>query len=256
MGPGVLGRRPGRVAPDGRVTRLVPQAGKWGALFESSAVDPEVVQDVEERRIVVMNPPFTANDKKGRKFTPEVVKALQRRELQIRDRLAASDAEAVGFIDANSIRTMFTPPAEKILAEDGGVLATVMPVTACTGASELRERRFLASRFRSRTGNCWVVVPTRRSRVTLVRAGLAMLVVDASRRQSVEPPCRRRQPARPILIGPGEARPLVAVIQHVPATADLSADDDIVVTVRRTKNYPAGDRADARRLVERPAAGP
>ena len=63
-----------------------------GALFESSAVDPEVVQDVEERRIVMMNPPFTANNKKGRKFTPEVVKALQRRELQIRDRLAASDS--------------------------------------------------------------------------------------------------------------------------------------------------------------------
>ena len=48
------------------------------ALFESSAVDPEVVQDVEERRIVIMNPPFTANDKKGRKFTPKIVKALQK----------------------------------------------------------------------------------------------------------------------------------------------------------------------------------
>ena len=118
-----------------------------GALFESAAVDPEVVQDVEDRRIVMMNPPFTANDKKGRKFTPKVVKALQQRELQIRDRLAASDPEAAGVIDANSIRTMFTPLAEKVLAEDGGVLAKIMPVTACTGASGLRERRFLASRF-------------------------------------------------------------------------------------------------------------
>ena len=95
----------------------------------------------------MMNPPFTANDKKERKFTPEVVKALQRRELQTRDGLAASDAEAMGVIDANSTRRMFTPLVEKILAEDGGVLATVMPVTACTGASGLRERRFLASRF-------------------------------------------------------------------------------------------------------------
>ena len=118
-----------------------------GALFESADVDPEVVQDVKDRRIVIMNPPFTANDKKGRKFSPKVVKALQRRELRIRDRLAASDPEAAGVIDANSIRTMFTPLAEKVLAEDGGVLAKVMPVTACTGASGLRERRFLASRF-------------------------------------------------------------------------------------------------------------
>ena len=118
-----------------------------GGLFDSSAVDPEVVQDVEDRRLVMMNPPFTANDKKGRKFTPEVTKALQRRELQIRDRLAASDEEAAGVIDANSISTMFTPLAEKVLAEDRSVLAKIMPVTACTGASGLRERRFLASRF-------------------------------------------------------------------------------------------------------------
>ncbi len=118
-----------------------------GALFESSAVDPEVVQDVEDRRIVMMNPPFTANDKKGRKFTPEVTKALQRRELQIRDRLAASDAEAAGVIDSNSISTMFTPLAEKVLAQDSGVLAKIIPVTACTGSSGLRERQFLASRF-------------------------------------------------------------------------------------------------------------
>ena len=118
-----------------------------GALFESAAVDPEVVQDVADRRIVIMNPPFTANDKKGRKFNPRVVKALQQRELRIRDRLAVSDADGAGVIDANSIRTMFTPLAEKVLAGDGGVLATIMPVTACTGTSGLRERRFLASRF-------------------------------------------------------------------------------------------------------------
>ena len=123
-------------------------------LFESSSVDPEVVQDVEDRRIVIMNPPFTANDKKGRKFTPEVTKALQKRELQIRDRLASSDAEAAGVIDANSIRTMFTPLAEKVVAENTGILATVMPVTACTGASGLRERRFLASRFHIDTIVC------------------------------------------------------------------------------------------------------
>ena len=118
-----------------------------GGLFDSSAVDPEVVQDVEDRRLVMMNPPFTANDKKGRKFTTEVTKALQRRELQIRDRLAAGDEEAAGVIDANSIQTMFTPLAEKVLAQDRAVLATIMPVTVCTGGSALPQRRFLASRF-------------------------------------------------------------------------------------------------------------
>ena len=52
--------------------RSTTDSGKQGqgALFESSAVDPEVVQDVEDRRIVMMNPPFTANDKKGRPVHP------------------------------------------------------------------------------------------------------------------------------------------------------------------------------------------
>ncbi len=134
------------VGPAPATTGSAERKGQ-SALFEWSTVDPEVVQDVEERRIVMMNPPFTANDKKGRKFTPEVVKALQRRELQIRDRLAVSDFDAASVIDANSIRTMFTPLAEKVLSESDGVLAKIMPVTACTGASGLEERQFLASRF-------------------------------------------------------------------------------------------------------------
>ena len=72
---------------------------------------------------------------------------MRKRELLIRDGLAASDPKAASAIDKNTIRTMFTPLAEKILNQDSGVLASVMPVTACTGASGQPERRFLASRF-------------------------------------------------------------------------------------------------------------
>ena len=117
-----------------------------GALFESSAVDPEVVQDVEERRIVMMNPPFTANDKKGRKFTPEVVKALQRRELQIRDRLAAATRSGGRHQHEQHQHDVHAAGGEGP-GQDDGVLAKIMPVTACTGSSGLSERRFLASRF-------------------------------------------------------------------------------------------------------------
>ena len=136
-----------------------PEAGdganrSQGALFGSATVDPEIVQDVEERRIVIMNPPFSANDKKGRKFSREVKNAMRKRELQIRDALAANDPEAASVIDKNTIRTMFTPLAEKILNQDSGILASVMPVTACTGASGLPERRFLASRFHISTILC------------------------------------------------------------------------------------------------------
>ena len=81
---------------------------------------------------------------------PSVKKRMQQRELALRDRVAASDADAGAVIDTNSISTFFTPLAEKLLSADTGVIAKIMPMTACTGASGAEERRLLASRFRVR----------------------------------------------------------------------------------------------------------
>ena len=59
----------------------------------------------------------------------------------------ARDPDAATVIDANSIRTFFSPLADLLLHRERGVLAMVLPVTAGTGASGLAERRFLSSRF-------------------------------------------------------------------------------------------------------------
>ena len=96
---------------------------------------------------VIMNAPFTDNRKRGRKFGDDEVKQMQRHELDIRDRLQRCDPAAAGAITTNSIRTFFTPLAEGLLNSHHGVLAKVLPVTACTGAAGLAERRFLAERF-------------------------------------------------------------------------------------------------------------
>ena len=96
---------------------------------------------------VIMNAPFTDNRKRGRKFGPDEVKQMQRHELDIRDRLQQRDAAAASAITTNSIRTFFTPLAEGLLNSRRGVLAKVLPVTACTGVGGIAERRFLAERF-------------------------------------------------------------------------------------------------------------
>lgn len=103
--------------------------------------------DIRELDIVLMNPPFTANDKRGRKYSKADLKLMQKRELEIRDRVAQVDPAAGTLIDINSISTFFTPLAEALLKQDGGVLGKVLPTTACTGAAGLRERKFLAERF-------------------------------------------------------------------------------------------------------------
>lgn len=97
--------------------------------------------------VVIMNPPFGSNTARSRKYPDDVVKQMQRNELDIKSRLQRMDKEAGEVIDANSIRLFFTPLADRLLDSKNGTLAQVMPVTACIGASGLEERKFLADRF-------------------------------------------------------------------------------------------------------------
>ncbi len=73
--------------------------------------------------LVMMNPPFTANDKRGQKFTGDARRGMQRHELRIRDELLARDEQAGAVVDANSVRTFFTPLADQLLRKDRGVIA-------------------------------------------------------------------------------------------------------------------------------------
>ena len=117
--------------------------------FEAEQVDESEVIRFPLRGVdaVIMNAPFTDNRKRGRKFSPDAVKGMQRNEIDIRDRLLARDSTAGGVITTNSIRTFFTPLGDQLLSSRQGILAKVIPATACTGASGVDERRFLADRF-------------------------------------------------------------------------------------------------------------
>lgn len=97
--------------------------------------------------VVITNPPFGSNKVRNRKFPPDVVKRMQKDELAIRDELERQDPGARDVINMNSISTFFTPLADRLLDKKNGTLAKVLPVTACTNASGLNERRFLAERF-------------------------------------------------------------------------------------------------------------
>ena len=96
---------------------------------------------------IIMNPPFGSNMVRNRKFPSDVVKLMQKNELDIRAELKRMDKNAGETIDSNSISTFFTPLVDRLLDPKHGTLAKVLPVTACTNASGLGERRFLASRF-------------------------------------------------------------------------------------------------------------
>ena len=105
------------------------------------------VPDIRDVDVVFMNPPFTNNEKHGRRFSAEVKKQIQRRKLEIKGQIDATDHPAAALIDSNSVRTFFTPLADALLRKDAGVLGKVLPTTACTSTSGVDERKFLAERF-------------------------------------------------------------------------------------------------------------
>lgn len=107
----------------------------------------EIQFPLHELDVVIMNPPFTDNRKRSRKFSTEAVKRMQQHELDIRNRVQQRDDTAGQTITTNSISTFFTPLAERLLNSQRSVLAKVLPVTGCTGAGGIAERRFLAERF-------------------------------------------------------------------------------------------------------------
>lgn len=116
-------------------------------LFHESTVGPDLLQDVANSGAVLMNPPFSSNQQRAGKLGPEIKKQMGSRELALRNHLSSIDEEAGRVFDANSIRTMFTPLADKVLDRKKGVLAEIVPVTALTATSGVPERAFLAARF-------------------------------------------------------------------------------------------------------------
>ena len=97
--------------------------------------------------LVIMNPPFTDNQKRARKFGAATTKRMQAHEAAVQAETSRRDPAAGSLITANSVRTFFSPLAEQALHGERGVYASIIPVTACTSASGIAERRFLAERF-------------------------------------------------------------------------------------------------------------
>ena len=128
---------------DDEIIGRAPETFQW----DDDGVHPDIKSALTGSRAVVMNPPFSDNTKRNRNVEDGTKKAMQRREMAIRDRVTVSDAEAGKLIDTNSIRTFFTPLIDAVIDQNDGVLAKILPMTACTAASGVEERQFLATRF-------------------------------------------------------------------------------------------------------------
>ena len=97
--------------------------------------------------VVVMNPPFTNNVKRGMKFAPEVREAMRDREKELINVVKTKDPLSASQMDANSISTFFTPLADLLINSKRGFFVKVTPTTGLTGSVGFREREFITSRY-------------------------------------------------------------------------------------------------------------
>ena len=115
------------------------RTGEEGTQFAKEIADPF--------DLVIMNPPFTRNDIRNKQLDQDARTRVQQREIEIAELLEAHDPHAAQAIDQTSVRTFFTPLADKMLKEDRRTLAKVMPTTAMGSPAGQAERELLAERF-------------------------------------------------------------------------------------------------------------
>ena len=105
--------------------------------------------------LVIMNPPFTRDSLRHDQFSRAEELAIKRREKEVLEGLASSpgltEAGWVGTERAaarlSGSANSFMVLADKILREDGGTLAVILPTVMATNPATYQTRRYLAQRF-------------------------------------------------------------------------------------------------------------
>ncbi len=116
--------------------------------------DPDVckaAEDAVNAKIVIMNPPFTNNEKMGQKFGANVKQKLKSKINTLESYLKKSDSSLSDFLDKKSLGPRFAALADLCIDGNDGVFATILPTTALANTSGLRERLELARRFHIHT---------------------------------------------------------------------------------------------------------
>ena len=111
----------------------------------------DAVAAVQNARIVIMNPPFTARGRMGEKFPKATQEALRQRTDDLDGVLVNSDPTFNELASRNTIRPLFIGLADKCLRQEDGILTMISPTIALSGPSGIGERRILAQRYHIHT---------------------------------------------------------------------------------------------------------
>jgi len=94
-----------------------------------------------------MNPPFSVNTESSAKYGSTGQAAMRKREETIFRIVAHRDPVAGKALSRKTVQPCFTVLADCLLKQDRGTLAMIIPYAACSSATSVGQRRFLADRF-------------------------------------------------------------------------------------------------------------
>ena len=187
--------------------------------------------------LVIMNPPFTRDSLRHDQFSRADELAIKRREKEVLQGLASSpgltEAGWVGTERAaarlSGSANSFMVLADKMLREDGGTLAVILPTVMATNPAAYQTRKYLAQRFHIDT----IVSSHDPNRIFFsenTSIGEILLVCRRWSSDSPKPPTRvvnlARNPATPI-----EALDTAARIERASATGGQVSNDFTVQQV-------------------------
>ena len=121
----------------------------WDAASDAELED--AVDAVQNARIVIMNPPYTARTRMGEKFPTDIQKALRARADLMEQKLVQADPGLAGFVDKKSTRPLFVGLADHCLDQSDGVMSIINPSIALTAVGGLAERMAFAQRYHIHT---------------------------------------------------------------------------------------------------------
>ena len=146
-----------RAAADKEQQPNLPNVSRQDASLQAENIDSDAAAGIGDLRnrlsktsICISNPPYSNSAKEAGSLTSRVRQAIQRRKQQLRTFIAGSDTEMQQILNPNSLSPWFTVLMQELTDCETGVIAKVMPTTACTSVGGIHERKYWAENFHIR----------------------------------------------------------------------------------------------------------
>ena len=115
-------------------------------VMKSTPREPDLHERLARTVIGITNPPYTRGAKLDKNVHADVRKAIQVRRKELAKQVVMRRTDVGNLLESDSLRPWFSVLMEEVIDKEKGVIAKVMPTTACL-ATDPSERKFWTRHF-------------------------------------------------------------------------------------------------------------